>query len=334
MVVLLLAPFERLERDDDLAAGAGALTLPRLGGTVERVALDRQLDTPSRHVLEQLELGASPILGGEQEVRVAHDRQLLAAHVRGAERRLRPGRLPDVHDARVWSGVGERVRERLTPHGVDADGEAVVLELLRDATELAASHGEDKVGSEQLRRLRRYAPHGAGPAEHEDAIARPHLRLPRDRHPAGDAGDAGSHTECGVGSGRQLRLQLRRRVHALGEEARLAGSSRLAEEVEERAVVTAGDRLGAGDVRQVGMATVEHAAADRDVERIERDRLDAEAVDVGKLDDLGRRAELDDLCSAHQATSSSRPTAASAAPRWGNSSTRATRPSCVVTTAA
>ena len=148
MVVLLLAPFERLERDDDLAAGAGALTLPRLGGTVERVALDRQLDTPSRHVLEQLELGASPILGGEQEVRVAHDRQLLAAHVRGAERRLRPGRLPDVHDARVWSGVGERVRERLTPHGVDADGEAVVLELLRDATELAASHGEDKVGSE------------------------------------------------------------------------------------------------------------------------------------------------------------------------------------------
>src|SRR5437763_17011409 len=95
-----------------------------------------------------------------------------------------------MHDTRVPLRVLQRVGERLAPYRVDADREAVVAERLRDAPELVAADGDNRVGAEQLGRLRRDAPDCTGPAEDEHAVARDDLRLPRNRHPGGDAGDS------------------------------------------------------------------------------------------------------------------------------------------------
>ena len=111
-----------------------------------RVALEVECHPTRRQVAEELEISAVAFLARHGEVRVAHDRELLAAHVRRAQRRLGPGGLAEVHDPGVRRRGGEHPGERLAPDRVDADGEPVAAERVA-----------------RRRRTRRSLPAPAGP---------------------------------------------------------------------------------------------------------------------------------------------------------------------------
>src|SRR5205823_3901060 len=204
-----------------------------------------------------------------------------------------------MHDTRVPLRVLQRVGERLAPHRVYADREAVVAERLRDAPELAAADGDNHVGAEQLGRLRRDAPDGARPTEHEYSVARDDLRLPRNRYPGGDAGDSERSGDDRIRSLRKRELKALRHRHALGEEPVPGRPASFAEDVHERSVLCPARSLAARHVRQRRVPAVEDAVADRDVERVERYRLDPHAVDVSELGDLRWLLQRVDTDAAH-----------------------------------
>src|SRR5436190_20940849 len=120
--------------------------LPGLGDPVEWITLEAELEAAGEHVVEHLEVCAVSLFLVHREVRVADDRELLGAYVGRAERRVWPRRLADVHDARVRRGMVQRIRQRLAPHRVDADGEALVGELLGDSVDVAPSDTDDLRG--------------------------------------------------------------------------------------------------------------------------------------------------------------------------------------------
>ena len=83
----------------------------------------------------------------------------------------------------------------------------------------------------------------------------------------------------------------RRHGDLLGEEARLADAAAVAEQVDERPLRGAADGLAPGHVGERRVAAVEAPRADREVERVERDRLDADedlALAGPGLVELGR----------------------------------------------
>jgi hypothetical protein len=65
-----VGPSSPSEHDNDLPAGPGALTLPCLADTVERITLDIEDDPARGEVIEQLEVRAAALAVGQREVRM------------------------------------------------------------------------------------------------------------------------------------------------------------------------------------------------------------------------------------------------------------------------
>ena len=155
--------------------------------------------------------------------------------------------------------------------------------------------------------MRSDEPDRPGRAEHEHAVVRPHGRAPRDRHPAGHAGNAARGRDLVRDRVRERNAEVGRCGRALRQQSVAGEAETVAEKVDARAVGSVADTLAAGDVRKLGMAAEVTARADVDVDRVERDRRDLVNRLARGVRPVGERrwpTELADHRSSHRAACS------------------------------
>jgi hypothetical protein len=259
----------------------------------------------------ELEIGLPAFVMRGAEVRMAEDREALAADSGGRERRLRTRGLADVHDARLGGRSLDRGPDRLAPQRVDDEGRTVaaasvpqscgqVLGVEGDGfigaqverspeSVLVATHCDDPFCTQYPGSLNRHRPDRAGRPENEHPITGSHRSPYGHRHPTGDARYSAGGGDVVLELGGHRNCKLRRKIGALDEKAVSCGAPTLSEEVQTLPVASS-NGFTAWHVGQRWMTTVEAPGGDGEVEGIERDGEDLHLSPTVDLDELGRLA--------------------------------------------